>query len=269
MKQSPSLNPSRDSPFLDCSAFGRQESLTNELLNAALVFYFIFAVVHSALPALLQRRRGATTQTWANHLFPILALALVLVPVFKLAEVSFIVWPFILLVDLLAIALAVLTATLLPVLAVLLLTLAATGALIFKIPSDLTGLPVSFFLLGAFAVFFVAAGIWLVRKFKPDALKTGIKFGNDLAAPGRFGRDSARVLHRAAVPAAHHGHAAAAADQSVAGLRPGAVAGRAVAWRHKIVFARLDARRRPGLRDARSNARGISTVSIPRIQASR
>jgi len=108
---------------------------------------------------------------------------LVLVPVFKLAEISFIVWPFILLVDVLAIALAVLTATVLPVLAVLLLTLAATGLLIFKIPADLTGLPTSFFLLGAFVVFFVAAGIWLVRKFKPEALKTGFNFNNDLAAP--------------------------------------------------------------------------------------
>jgi hypothetical protein len=104
--------------------------------------------------------------------------------VFKLAEVSFIVWPFILLVDVLAIALAVVTATLLPVLAVLLLTLAAMGALIFKIPSDLTGLPVSFFLLGAFVVFFAAAGVWLVKKFKPEALKTGATFGGDLAAPG-------------------------------------------------------------------------------------
>jgi uncharacterized membrane protein len=165
-------------------SFWTAKSLSNELLNAALAFYFIFAVVHSALPAFLQRRRGGTTQNWANHIFPILALALVLVPVFKLAEVSFIVWPFILLVDLLAIALAVMTATLLPVLAVLLLTLAATGALIFKIPSDLTGLPTSFFLLGAFAVFFVATGIWLVKKFKPDALKTGVKFSSDLAAPG-------------------------------------------------------------------------------------
>jgi len=165
-------------------ALWTSQSLSNELLDAALAFYFIFAFIHSALPALLQWRRGGTTQTWANHIFPILSLALVLVPVFKLAEVSFIVWPFILLVDLLAIALAVLTGTLLPVLAVLLLTLAATGALIFKIPSDLTGLPVSFFLLGAFVVFFVAASIWLVKKFKPDALKTGIKFGNSIAAPG-------------------------------------------------------------------------------------
>jgi uncharacterized membrane protein len=164
--------------------FWTEHSLNNDLLNAGLAFYFIFAVIHSALPALLQRRRGVTTQNWANHIFPILALALVLVPVFKLAEVSFIVWPFILLVDLLAIVLAVLTASLLPVFAILLLTLAATGALIFKIPSDLTGLPVPFFLLGAFAVFFVAASVWLVKKFKPDALKSGIQFGNNPAAPG-------------------------------------------------------------------------------------
>jgi hypothetical protein len=164
--------------------FWTEHSLNDDLLNAGLTFYFIFAIIHSALPALLQRRRGATTQNWANHIFPILALALVLVPVFKLAEVSFIVWPFILFVDLLAIVLAVLTATLLPVFAILLLTLAATGVLIFKIPSDLTGLPVPFFLLGAFAVFFVAASVWLVKKFKPGALKTGIQFGNDPAAPG-------------------------------------------------------------------------------------
>ena len=88
-------------------------------------------------------------------------------PIFKLTEVSFVVWPFILLVDLLAIALAVITSTLLPVLAVLLLTLAATGALIFKIPADLTGLPMSFFVLAAFVVFFVCAGIWLVKNSGP------------------------------------------------------------------------------------------------------
>ncbi len=159
--------------------------LTNNLLNAALAFYFIFAVFHSALPAFLQRRRGVTAGTTAqlNHFFPPLALLLVLVPIFKLEELSFIVWPFVLLVDLLAIALAALTATLIPVLIVLLLTLAATGALIFKIPSDLTGLPASFYLLGAFAVFFIIASVWLVRKVKPNALNSGLKMSGDIAAP--------------------------------------------------------------------------------------
>jgi uncharacterized membrane protein len=155
--------------------------LTNELLNAALAFYFIFAVFHSALPAFVQRRRGTATvaASW-NHFFPPLALLLVFVPIFKLTELSFIVWPFVLLVDLLAIVLAVMTATLLPVLIVLLLTLAATGALIFKIPADLTGLPASFFLLGAFAIFFVAVSVWLVRKFNPDVFKSGLNFSGDL-----------------------------------------------------------------------------------------
>jgi len=161
-------------------------SLNNELLNAALVFYFIFAVVHSAFPLLRQRLRGVTGPLWGSQIFPPLALVLVLIPILKLAEVSFIVWPFVLLVDLLAIALAVMTLSLLPVLVVLVLTLAATGALIFKIPTDLTGLPTSFFVLGAFAVFFVAAGVWLTRRFKPDAFAAGAKITEDLAVPANL-----------------------------------------------------------------------------------
>ncbi len=76
--------------------FWTQAWLTDELLNAALAFYFLFAVVHSALPAMLQRRPDAITPTWANQIFPVLALALVLVPVLTLAQVSIVVWPFVL-----------------------------------------------------------------------------------------------------------------------------------------------------------------------------
>ncbi len=155
------------------------KTLNNELLNAALAFYFIFAVVHSVFPVLLQRRRGITTSLWGSQIFPPLALVLVLIPIFQFAEVSFIVWPFVLLVDVLAIGLAVVMASLLPVLAVMLLTLAATGALIFKIPVELTGLPMSFFLLGAFAVFFVAVSVWAVRKLKPGILTKAIPLNED------------------------------------------------------------------------------------------
>jgi uncharacterized membrane protein len=97
----------------------------------------------------------------------------------------------VLLVDLLAIALAVITASLISVLVVLVLTLGATGALIFKIPTTtLTGLPTSFFLLGAFAVFFFAASLWLIRKYAPNALKSGARFGEDITNPA----DIASVL---------------------------------------------------------------------------
>jgi uncharacterized membrane protein len=158
-------------------------SLNNELLNAALAFYFIFAVVHSVFPVLLQRRRGITTSLWGCQIFPPLALVLVLIPIFQLAEVSFIVWPFVLLVDVLAIGLAVMLASLLPVLVVMMLTLAATGALIFKIPVELTGLPISYFLLGAFAVFFVAVSVWAVRKLKPDLAAKAIPLNEDALQP--------------------------------------------------------------------------------------
>jgi hypothetical protein len=159
------------------------KSLNNDLLNAALAFYFIFAVVHSVFPVLLQRRRGITTTLWGSQMFPPLALVLVLIPIFKFAELSFIVWPFVLLVDVLAIGLAVMLASLLPVLVVMVLTLAATGALILKIPVELTGLPTSFFLLGGFAVFFVAVSVWAVRKLKPDVLTKAIPLNEDALQP--------------------------------------------------------------------------------------
>jgi uncharacterized membrane protein len=158
-------------------------SLNNELLNAALAFYFIFAVVHSVFPVLLQRRRGVTTTLWGSQIFPPLALVLVLIPIFQLTEISFIVWPFVLLVDALAIGLAVALASLLPVLVVMMLTLAATGALIFKIPVELTGLPTSFSLLGVFAVFFVVVSVWAVRKLKPGLLARTINPNEDALQP--------------------------------------------------------------------------------------
>ena len=164
-------------------AFWTARSLNNDLLNAALTFYFLFAVVHSGFPPLLQRWRGLTGIPTSGLIFPPLALVLVLIPLFQLPEVSFLVWPFVLLVDLIAIVLAVMSATILPVVAVLLLTLFATGALIFKIPATLTGLPTSFFLLGAFATFFVIAGVWLARRFKPDVFTSGVKASEDFLVP--------------------------------------------------------------------------------------
>jgi type II secretory pathway pseudopilin PulG len=157
--------------------------LTNDLLNAALAFYFIFAVVHSVFPVVRQRWRGVRTVMWGSQIFPPLALVLVLIPIYQLTEVSLIVWPFVLLVDVLAIALAVVMASLLPVLVVMLLTLAATGALIFKIPAELTGLSTSFSLLGLFAIFFVAISVWAVRKLKPDTISKAARLDEDTLLP--------------------------------------------------------------------------------------
>jgi hypothetical protein len=174
-------------PVLGLAVFGlltewTMASLNNGMLNAALAFYFIFAVFHSIFPVLLQRRRSVNQPLWGSRIFPSLSLALVLLPIFQLTDVSFVVWPFVLLVDVLAIGLAVATFSLWPVLIVLVLTLGALGELIGKIPTDLTGLPESFFLLGAFSIVFVGVGIWLARKFKFDKLSGDFAASANVAA---------------------------------------------------------------------------------------
>jgi hypothetical protein len=136
--------------------------LTTQNLYVALAAFFVFAVLHSAAPVALLRLRKIEMQWW-GHLFPALTLVLVLMPIFNLSEVSFVVWPLVFCVDLLAIFVAVATGALLPILAVLLLTFVVIGGWIFRIPIELTGLPTSLFLLGCFAIFFLLAAIWACR----------------------------------------------------------------------------------------------------------
>src|SRR5205809_7939639 len=137
--------------------------LTTTHLYTALTFYFVFALFHSATPLALQRLRSVQIPWW-SHAFPGLSLLLVLMPIFQLAGLSIVIWPLVLIIDLLSIVLALATATLLPILAVLLLTLIAIGGWLLRIPTELTGLPTALFILGGFAVFFLAAASWACRR---------------------------------------------------------------------------------------------------------
>jgi uncharacterized membrane protein len=158
--------------------------LTTKNLYTALGFYFIFALFHSAAPLVLQRLRKIHIPWW-SHAFPAFALLLVLMPIFQLSQLSIFVWPFVLIVDLLAIVLALATATLLPILAVLLLTLIAIGAWLLRIPSELTGLPTSLFILAAFAIFFMLAASLAGRRWIPAGRRTPKLFG-DITDPGNL-----------------------------------------------------------------------------------
>src|SRR5205814_675907 len=140
--------------------------LTTGRLYTALGFYFVFALFHSATPIALQRFRKIEIPPW-THVFLALALLVALIPIFEFTEVSQLVWPFVLVVDFVAIVLAIATATLLPVVAVLVLTLVAVGSLFWRIPSELTGLPNALCLLGGFAIFFFVATNWAARRAKP------------------------------------------------------------------------------------------------------
>lgn len=138
--------------------------LTAPLLPWALAFYLLHAVLHTAFPILLERHRPAAAPTWWCQLFPPLALLLMLIPLFKLEALTLVFWPCVLLVDLLAIGLALITASLAAVGAVLVLTLLATGVWIFHVPVTMAAGGSLLLVIGGFAVLFFAAGIFLARK---------------------------------------------------------------------------------------------------------
>ena len=191
--------------------------LTAAQLYTALTFYFVFTLFHAVTPLVLRRLRK-TQISWWSHGFPAFALLLVLMPIFQLTQVSVLVWPFVLLVDLVAIVLALMTGMLLPIIGVLLLTLVAIGASICRIPSDLTGLPTDLFLLGGFAIFFLVAATWATRRFRYANRGRAKSLRQDHRANESFNSASCAVCS-SSVSVAHHGHGTVTARESFVGLR--------------------------------------------------
>src|SRR5438477_3579558 len=158
--------------------------LTTANLYIALTFYFVFALFHSATPLVLQRLRKIHVPWWSQA-FPALSLVLALMPTFQITELSIVVWPFVLIVDLLAFGLALATGRLLPILAMLMLTLIAISGWLLRIPSELTGLPTTLFILGGFAIFFLTASSWACRRFTKAETRAPNLFGN-ITDPGNL-----------------------------------------------------------------------------------
>ncbi len=146
-----------------------------ELLNWALGGYLGFALLHSVFPLVLQRIHPDAGRVWPAHLFPPLALVLVLLPMFRELAVPWLVWPVVLLVDALAISLALLTGALLAVLAVLALTVAVTAVWILQVPAEVTTLPSLLIVVGGFALFFFIVGLTLADRIlaKLEAAASG------------------------------------------------------------------------------------------------
>src|SRR5438309_3091680 len=158
--------------------------LTARSLYIALGAYFVFALLHSSLPIVMQRL-GKATPPWSVHLFPAATLLLVLLPIFKLATSSFLVWPLVLCVDVIALLAAAMTGMLAAVAIVLVLTLVALGAWMLQIPPVLTGFSSSLFLLAGFSIFFVAAAAWISRRLGEKVGEVGNIFGG-LGVPANF-----------------------------------------------------------------------------------
>ncbi len=173
--------------------------LSEALLPWALGATLGFAALHTAFPLVLQRLRPHGAPVWWGHLFPPVALLLVLLPIMQLPAVSLLVWPVVLLVDVLAIGLAVITGSLLALVAVLVLTLVATGCWLLQLPvagmPDVGLAPVA--LIGGFAVLFFAVGAWAVRRWLGRVATLGAE-----AAAEETGAQAAWLPHLPALAAA-------------------------------------------------------------------
>jgi len=134
--------------------------VSSDLLNWALVGYLLFAVLHSAFPVVLERLRPGSAPVWWAHLFPTVALLLVSGPLFKSLDLTWVFWPATLLVNGLAILLALMTGAVLSVVAAVVLTILLAGLWIVQAPADLTGLPPMLIVVGGFALFFFLVGLF-------------------------------------------------------------------------------------------------------------
>jgi hypothetical protein len=150
--------------------------LSAPLLNWALGLYFVFAVLHAVFPFVLDRLRPGHVPLWWGHLFPPIALLMMLAPIFKLHAASLVLWPFVLLLDLLVFGMAVLSASVLAIIAALVLTLFVAACWIGQAPAQLHFLPEELVVIGGFAVFFFIAGIIAAKKFmaRPAAQGAGL-----------------------------------------------------------------------------------------------
>jgi hypothetical protein len=123
-----------------------------------------FAALHTAVPAWRARRDpGSGAARWV-HGVPLLALLLVLFALGSAAELSWLLWPLVLALALLAWSLAALTAAVAPLLGALLLTLAIVGGWVLRTPAEALGVggPVALTLL--FATGFGLGSVWLLQR---------------------------------------------------------------------------------------------------------
>ncbi|MBF0501067.1 MAG: DUF2339 domain-containing protein [Candidatus Riflebacteria bacterium] len=101
--------------------------LTEANLIYGLAFFLLFALVHSALPILLQRMRPEASPYLAGYLLAPLMIVLMFFPIVGQASVSFLLWPAILLVNIVALAAAWMMSWLWAGITMLLLTMGALG----------------------------------------------------------------------------------------------------------------------------------------------
>ena len=149
--------------------------LSPPLLPWALGYFVAFAAFHTAIPIFLRRlSSGVESSHWAQ-IFQSMSLALMLWPALRIGS-STLLWGAVLLVDLAAIALAAYTASMLGVVAALILTLLAAGLWLAQMPVETPDIVGLLTVIGGFAALFCVASAFLQRRLAAHG-ETGEKDG--------------------------------------------------------------------------------------------
>lgn len=141
--------------------------LRPEMLGSALAVYLVLGGLHAVWPVLHERLRPGSSSGIPKAIGMWMApvtVALMALPVLVLPHVSFILWPAVLLANLLAIGIALAGGAVLPVFASLVITLLVATAWLFHVPAEISSLPPILMVVVFFAMLFAAAGWWLGKR---------------------------------------------------------------------------------------------------------
>ena len=159
--------------------------MTLELLPWGLAYDFLFAVLHAICPALLRRPQNDNRSLFLGRLSPLAMILLIMFSLLRETANSFLIWPFIFLLDAVAIFAGVVLAATWVVVGALVLTMVVGLVWITTLPSA-AGLPgilaiVTLFSAGFFAISLVIDRLPFKKFFSPrqpsvsDDLFSGIQ----------------------------------------------------------------------------------------------
>lgn len=137
--------------------------LRPDLLWWALGAYLLFAIIHSGFSVWPKRAQALPASQAPHRYVPLLALALLFLCVWN-GETSFAVWACVLLVDLIAVALALSTVSVVALVVALVATVITAGLWILTAPPIDDSVLGILAVVGGFGIFFSTASIFVTRK---------------------------------------------------------------------------------------------------------
>lgn len=154
---------------------------TREQVNDALLFwalggYLVFAVLHTVVPIYMQREHPDRPIGYHEQLFPIIALVITIVPLLEIDSASGIIWPFVLIVNVLSIMVAIVAASVTAIVVVMFVTVGMAFLWVGNTQVDVLGMLA---VLGGVTVVFTVAGMVVGQRI----LERQRQFGADNDRP--------------------------------------------------------------------------------------